>query len=295
MGNTKFHNAIINGQADFKEINFQNNVEFIAVVFLTEVYFDESKFDRYAVFLSARFFKAANFVRTIFLYNVSFMEAQFERSADFSNATFQGIVSFMDARFKGESLRFNKAAFSIAEDQENACVKAKKLLDDNGKREEANYHFYREMEARRKQKGSNYEYFDYEILLSTQIPAEEIGSREFKDFGKYIWHNILEYIVFQVVFGYGVHPMRLWGWWFFFVFILAGIYWLGSGVIDVTTREPLKGPLEYIWFSITVAVTPGFAGGEPNGLFRVITGLEAIFGTFMWAAFITTFAKKYMR
>ncbi len=55
-------------------------------------------------------------------------------------------------------------------------------------------------------------------------------------------------------------------------------------------------PLDYIWFSITVAVTPGFAGFQPaSGLFQVVAGLEAIFGTFMWAAFIATFAWKYMR
>ena len=92
------------------------------------------------------------------------------------------------------------------------------------------------------------------------------------------------------MFGYGVHPLRLWAWWFFFVGVFAAFYWIGKGVTGASQ------PLDYIWFSITVAVTPGFAGYKPApGLFQVVAGLEAIFGTFMWAAFITTFARKYMR
>ena len=295
LGKAKFNSVTFDGQEDFKEICFKNDVEFFDAIFLTEAYFDNSEFGKYTGFLGARFCKAANFIGAVFLYNVTFMEAHFERRADFSNAAFHGIVSFMDAKFNGESLSFKDAAFSMAKYQEDACVKAKKVLDDHGKREEADYHFYREMEAKRRQRGSSYEYFDYDILLSHRITAEEIRPRELRDLWKYIRYNLIEYFILQVIFGYGVHPFRLWGWWFFFVFLFAAIYWLGNGVKDATTEQQLSGMLEYIWFSITVAVTPGFAGGEPIGLFRIMTGLEAIFGTFMWAAFITTFAKKYMR
>jgi len=78
--------------------------------------------------------------------------------------------------------------------------------------------------------------------------------------------------------------------------ILAIFYWIGCGVNDSKTDQPLTNFLEYLWFSITVAVTPGFAGYKPApGFYQVLAGVEAIFGTFMWAAFITTFAKKYMR
>ena len=44
------------------------------------------------------------------------------------------------------------------------------------------------------------------------------------------------------------------------------------------------------------AATPGYGGYTPNlGIYTIIAGFEAIFGTFMWAAFIATFIRKYLR
>jgi hypothetical protein len=66
----------------------------------------------------------------------------------------------------------------------------------------------------------------------------------------------------------------------------------------------LKGGLEqpeakqwydYFWFSIATAFTPGYALYKPESYFKFIAGIEAILGTIMWAAFITTFARKFMR
>jgi len=49
-------------------------------------------------------------------------------------------------------------------------------------------------------------------------------------------------------------------------------------------------------YSIVTAATPGYAGYSPaSGLYTLIAGAEAIFGTFMWAAFIATFARKWQR
>jgi len=292
FGEATFNNAIINVYADFKDASFKNAAYFLGTNFINAVNFDNTKFDKNTTFSEARFYNSAHFEGSVFSDNVTFMEAQFEREVNFSNVTFKGIVSFMNARFKGESLSFKDAAFSRANDQENACVKAKKLLDEHGKRDEADYHFFREMEGRRKQNGIYYEYFDYEMLLFCN---EEVNSTDLKDFLKYMRYNILEYFVFQVIFGYGVRPWRIWAWWFIFVGIFAFVYWIGKGVNNASGQS-LTQPLEYVWFSITVAVTPGFAGFTPvNGIYLFVAGLEAVFGTFMWAAFITTFAKKYMR
>jgi hypothetical protein len=52
---------------------------------------------------------------------------------------------------------------------------------------------------------------------------------------------------------------------------------------------------DYFWFSVATAATPGYALYKPVGMFKFIAGTEAILGTFMWAAFITTFARKFSR
>jgi hypothetical protein len=168
------------------------------------------------------------------------------------------------SQFTGDILTFRNAIFADPKSQEDACRRAKNVLQRAGDREEEGYHFYREMEAKRKQKP---------------------------------WYiRYPEFVFVQKIFGYGVHPWWLWGWWFFFVFLFAAVYWMGEGVNDATTAQAITEPLAYIWFSITVAVTPAFAGYKPAaGWYQVVAGLEAIFGTFMWAAFITTFARMYMR
>jgi len=54
--------------------------------------------------------------------------------------------------------------------------------------------------------------------------------------------------------------------------------------------------IQYIYFSVVTAATPGYGGYHPNpGFYQGLASFEAIFGTFMWAGFIATFARKYMR
>jgi hypothetical protein len=236
----------------------------------------------------------SRFSRATFSESAWFDGTTFSGDARFYGATFSGDARFYGAKFEGDLLTFRNATFTHAENQAGACRRAKNVLERNGDREEAGYHFYREMEGKRKQKESDYRYFDYEALLFCK--ETDASPRELTDLFKYLIYNILDYLFIQVIFGYGVHPYRLWGFWWLIVGLFALLYWIGSGVNNSTTAQPLTDFLEYLWFSITFAVTPGFAGYKPApGLYQVLAGVEAIFGTFMWAAFITTFARKYMR
>jgi hypothetical protein len=53
--------------------------------------------------------------------------------------------------------------------------------------------------------------------------------------------------------------------------------------------------LDYEYFSIVTATTLGYGDYHPIGVGRAIASLEALFGMFMWAVFLTVFARKYMR
>ncbi len=55
------------------------------------------------------------------------------------------------------------------------------------------------------------------------------------------------------------------------------------------------GILDYEYFSIVTATTLGYGDYHPIGMGRVIASVEALFGMFMWAVFLTVFARKYMR
>ncbi len=83
--------------------------------------------------------------------------------------------------------------------------------------------------------------------------------------------------------------------------ILLGLFDCWGRIVKNTTdwRVDAESRLdwyEYFYFSIVTAATPGYAGYTPaSGLYTLIAGAEAIFGTFMWAAFIATFARKWQR
>lgn len=55
------------------------------------------------------------------------------------------------------------------------------------------------------------------------------------------------------------------------------------------------GFLDYEYFSVVTATTLGYGDYHPIGLGRVIASIEALFGMFMWAVFLTVFARRYMR
>jgi len=55
------------------------------------------------------------------------------------------------------------------------------------------------------------------------------------------------------------------------------------------------GVLDYEYFSVVTATTLGYGDYHPIGVGRAIASLEALFGMFMWAVFLTVFARKYMR
>jgi len=227
----KITNSTIQGRLDFSDLTFKRDTRFDGVTFS----------------------EGAGFKEATFSGDTGFKEATFKREAEFDGS-----------KFEGDVLTFRNATFILAQSQEKACRKAKNVLEKNGDREEAGYHFYREMEGKRKQKP---------------------------------WYlRYPEYVFIQLIFGYGVHPLRLWACWIGFVVLFAVVYWFGHGIDAVASQLQGDATLkDYIWFSIATAVTPGYAGYKPTTDFKLVAGLEAIFGTFMWASFIATFARKYMR
>lgn len=303
-GDAGFSSSIFSGHAMFNSATFSSDVVFDEAIFSSDVVFngatfsglnalfDKTTFSEYASFNDATFSEYARFDDATFSRGVVFGRATFS-NAWFVSVVFNEYARFDGAKFEGDALTFRDAKFTDAQSQEEACRRAKNVLEKNGNRDEAGYHFYREMEGKRKQKESDYRYFDYEVLLfSKEI---DIHPKKLTDLYRYLRYNILEYLIIQAIFGYGVHPRRIWVFWIFMAFIFAILYWIGNGIND-PTGQPLTNFLEYLWFSITVAVTPGFGGNKPaSWIYLVLAGVEAIFGTFMWAAFITTFARKFMR
>nr|CBH37559.1 hypothetical membrane protein, ion channel family [uncultured archaeon] len=249
---------------DFNGLSVKGDVNFINAV-IAYVSFAEAKIGVCALFEGAEIdwvwfwgVKISGTVRFIGakIGHVYFNYATIGGNARFEEAEIRGMVGFERAEIK-KKLIFKNTKFRIPMAQEEACRKAKIICENLGNRADVDYYFYREMEARRKQKNP--------IIRFLELPV-------------------------QYIFGYGVHPWRVIATWLLTVFSLAFVYWLGNGV------EAADSLVEYIYFSVVTVATPGYGGYHPKpGIYQGLASFEAIFGTFMWAAFIATFARKYMR
>ncbi|MFC1980697.1 ion channel [Chloroflexota bacterium] len=73
-------------------------------------------------------------------------------------------------------------------------------------------------------------------------------------------------------------------------------FWLKNHKIRVSVDLVSSHPVHNLYFSVVTSATPGYGGYKPEpGGFQILATIQAIFGTFMWAAFIVTFARKFMR
>ncbi|MBZ2165214.1 pentapeptide repeat-containing protein [Methanobacterium spitsbergense] len=188
--------------------------------------------------------------------NLSFYDATINREAYFNGATINGLVFFEGLNISKE-LNFKDTIFKNPNSQEKACRKAKQVYEELGDKSEAEEYYYREMVGKRLQKPYYKRYLE---------------------------------LIIQYCFGYGVYPYRLVITWVLIVIPLAFIYWLGNGIQDANTIW------SNLYFSVVTALTPGYSGYKPiNSLFQILATGEAIFGAFMWGAFIVTFARKYLR
>ena len=310
-GSTGFDGAEIRGDAWFNEAEMGGYIEFDKAEIDGDAWFNEAKIGRSASFFGAKIggdawfneAKIGEFVRfkgAKIDGNASFKEAEIDGNAMFDDAEVGGDASFEGAEIGGSawfnrteikgSCSFKDAKFKIQNTQEEACRTARKTQERIGDRVSADYHFYREMEAKRKQK---YKTFSLKPILKMmrKLGLEKPLHKytEFLEKERRIYWGFLELPV-QYIFGYGVYPWRVIATWLLTVFILAFVYWLGNGI------EAADSLWEYIYFSVVTAATPGYGGYHPKpGIYQGLASFEAIFGTFMWAAFIATFARKYMR
>ena len=282
---------------------FKENVDFLGSIFGSDAYFYESKLIG-SVFQQSIFNGIANFRDTEFISNAYFSEAIFYSDANFYYSQFDGRaffnwcqllddLNFSGSRVKGDSFSFKDAIFVDPSSQEEACRRAKIICEKNGNRELAAYHFYREMEAVRKRKG-----FFSGRYFSPSDGDRSIRAENWSMIKSFLWYDVIEYVFVQGIIGYGVHPNRLMISWGGVVIAFGILYWIGDGLNGAAQL------FDYLKFSLATAIAPGYiatiispgsTGYSLRPDYQSLAKIETIFGTFQWASFIATFAKKYMR
>src|SRR5512136_939267 len=117
----KISNSRIDGETLFISANFLEPVEFSGSTFSEDADFRNSTFSKDAFFRKSTFSKDAFFKGAIF-----------SKSAHFRKSTFSEDADFRDSTFSGELLTFRKAIFLNPSSQEDACRRAKIVLESTG-------------------------------------------------------------------------------------------------------------------------------------------------------------------
>jgi hypothetical protein len=177
---------------------------------------------------------------------------------------------FNKSEIKGE-LSFKYTTFIKPKAQEEACRKAKQIWEGLGDRSEEDHYFYREMEAKRKQR---------HLWISI--------NNKFLTKNKLIYMGYLE-LPIQYLLGYGVFPFRVIGLWIMFVFIFGLLF----GLLNVVNGINIS--LDYLWVSIFTATGFDYGVYQLRPEFQWLASIEIVFGLFIWSAFLVIFARKYMR
>jgi uncharacterized protein YjbI with pentapeptide repeats len=307
-GHTIFIGTCFKGIAHFEACEFldvQYGVEFRYARFIKEACFQGASFSGYANFMNTTFKEYTDFNNTKFTSQtngVGFAEAIFSGYVtDFRHVLFNGIfANFRATKFTGEFVSFRNAKFRNITDQERACRKAKKQLNNSGNRSEEDYMFFAEMEARRRQKGitktpypespkrvewgamSLFEFIDYF--------KNALHKHEWSKISGFFVYNLLSNFILRHLFGgYGI----FWHWiavWWLFISILFGIYyWIYQGIVGAPCFW------QCIYFSFLVAFTRGYGSFSPRSGFGIYVTIETIFGLFMFGVFIASITRKYMR
>ncbi|MFA4668618.1 ion channel [Pyrococcus kukulkanii] len=150
---------------------------------------------------------------------------------------------------------------------------ARTTWEESGDKEKADEYYYLEMLARRKRVLQHY----------------RKGPRTLKKTFRLL-EVLFEFFFADLTCKYGTdwkRPVFLW-----LTLVIFGFPVLYALTSSVT---PINSSFDYMYFSIVTATTLGYGDLHPVGVGKVIASIEAIFGMFMWAVFLTVFARKYMR
>ena len=181
-------------------------------------YFIETEFEKSVDFNGSKFKKHAIFNGSHFHGKSTFWDSQFYRYTSFYNSSFDGEFLLDGARFREGIFDLRGAKIQDSKSREASCRLAKKFSENKGDRENADYYFYQEMDARRQRKS---------------------------------WYiQCFELFFVRLIFGYGIHPFRLMAWWLLSVACFGIYYWAESGINNAMQ------PFDYIKFSFATSFAP---------------------------------------
>lgn len=102
------------------------------------------------------------------------------------------------------------------------------------------------------------------------------------------WKRYLELPV-QYIFGYGVHPWRVFGAFVAAIIVFSLLYWPIEGLNYESLTHGFYASALAMFIPCSILQNP-----KP-GVFAIVATLEAIIGLLLWGTFIATLMRKYGR
>ena len=94
---------------------------------------------------------------------------------------------------------------------------------------------------------------------------------------------------------YGEKPHYIVGWSGVMILLFGVLFGIGGGVKGVGDEGFLTAARNYVYFSIVTFTTLGYGDLQPLGWWRLLAGLEAVFGAFAMAYFVVSWMRKVTR
>ncbi len=291
INNITFHKSVFNCNIDFKNCLISNSLEFFNTQFEKNVSIENILFEEKSDSTISLNFNHAKINGYFLILNCNFIQISsllmigsiIHHDLIIENTVVSGIANFNNLQVSGE-IKVNPNNILNPYAQENIFRKIKTHTAELGDKKSSDEFFYREKIALKE-------------ILKIEISRSILQLKEtffFKDFSyhlKAFFIKIIDYIFdwpMHHYFLYGVRPWRTFGYWIGVILFFAFIYWHYSLI-------SLPSVWDYLYFSVTNAMTPGYGGITPDsGIPRLVASIEAIFGAFTWGCFLTIFARKYM-
>ena len=256
----------------------------------------KTNFKKEAIFINSVFNSASIFDDAIFESDVQFYNAKFKGKTSFDNVSFFRKAEFDGVNFETE-ISCEETKFKKLKDKENLYRKARLFWEDYGDRGKADEYFKKERIAKRKQIGPKFddEYLPLELCnnYATWLSGviKNIKWHDFFGWKNYFLKRLPEYFFADFITGYGTNWLKI----LRISIISILIYAFNYLNLDILNHE-LTGIIESVYFSIVTFTTLGYGDIAPkNQLGQLITSSESLLGTFLIAAFLAVFSRKFMR
>ncbi len=319
-----FADAIFKGKASLRDITcetanfdraiFEDEVDFLGTTFNDEALFRDAVFAKFTVFSYVKF-GFTEFYGTVFSEEVNFSFATFKERTYFTDVRFK-YADFAKARFLGnatissksieESISFEEASIeNITLSSLNLKGKAQinfteaRLRNTTIKCEDVEDHIKQEIDKDYREAQEIYLLLKNNFHSVGRYDDESWAFKKEKDMERksYCHARPLRWLgsmFWNLLYGYGERPFRIFGWCAFLLLFSSFVYWFSKGVFHVIGADLVlvEDYWNNLYFSVVTFTTLGYGDFRPVGTIKILASIEALLGIFLIALFIFAFARK---